>query len=381
MMPYRDVLLGSAKLITLWSFSQFIFLEVSDCDEMFAGLQPIARFIPGLLYICALAYSFCWAGSRYIKLVVFACVSPFTPAGPSDLDSLVVNVLSSMTRPLLGVAMTGCYYFSGKSVSDTPGILTDDVCYTLLLDKGAWNLGLLILCFPNLVRVAQNLRQFYSTGKRHPRLTNAGKYMSKLLVTVAGVIYPGAITVERYPIFFWFWIASMIFSVLYSFIWDITMDWGIIVSRRSWLCIPFGRLQFRRWGLLSESAVPYVVAALINFVARFFFIYTLVPRGSLELQSKFQHWYSLFDFFAPTVEILRRAMWCLLWMEFKQLQINKQEPIRELTGIQAIEKIAGREQWVTPCKAKDFAVVVAFLLGILLAMYTTRGNALQEPPH
>ena len=100
--------------------------------------------------------------------------------------------------------------------------------------------------FPLWLRLNQCLRKYLDTGDRMPHLSNAFKYTMSQMVTLFGAFHPlyllhygeasahpdgeGGIVVTNYrygSMFQYFWFCLFISSSLYSFCWDVYMDWGL----------------------------------------------------------------------------------------------------------------------------------------------------------
>jgi len=91
-----------------------------------------------------------------------------------------------------------------------------------------------LLClFPLVVRFNQCLRRYIDTGDRFPHLANAGKYALSQTVTLFGAFHPlyleygPQMREEKINLFQIFWLLVFVSSSLYSFTWDVFMDWGL----------------------------------------------------------------------------------------------------------------------------------------------------------
>jgi len=91
-----------------------------------------------------------------------------------------------------------------------------------------------ILClFPLLVRFNQCLRRYIDTGDRFPHLANAAKYALSQTVTLFGAFHPlyleysPELRGKKSDLFQIFWVVVFVSSSLYSFTWDVFMDWGL----------------------------------------------------------------------------------------------------------------------------------------------------------
>eukprot|EP00965_Chrysotila_dentata_P233177 6199432-Pleurochrysis_carterae.AAC.3 len=147
-----------------------------------------------------------------------------------------------------------------------------------------------------------------TTGKRFPHLVNATKYGVGLLVTLAGLV-------GREENFDSPWLALLYFNTVYSFLWDITMDWALIRSPNTLLCLPYGwPLGLRQHRLFSSSWV-YFAAASADLGLRFFYSYTLVPDAS----QLYPMVYTSFNRIAGGLELCRRFIWSIFKLENVQL--------------------------------------------------------------
>ena len=106
------------------------------------------------------------------------------------------------------------------------------------------NVAIPLIClFPLWLRFNQCLRRYLDTGKRVPNLPNALKYAISQTVTLFGTFHPlylmsarshdvgeeaeDVILKHRKNLFQIFWMCLFIASSLYSFCWDVYMDWGL----------------------------------------------------------------------------------------------------------------------------------------------------------
>mmetsp|Transcript_20257 Transcript_20257/g.45924 ORF Transcript_20257/g.45924 Transcript_20257/m.45924 type:complete len:144 (-) Transcript_20257:1146-1577(-) len=141
-----------------------------------------------------------------------------------------------MIKVFLDLAWTTCYIFSGDFLSAEENHKTEwknwqnRILYTQVLIP-------LICLFPLLIRFLQCVRRYMDTKKRFPNLANALKYALSQTVTLFGAFHPLILFHERHEnavtslknveIFQMFWFGLFILSSLYSFVWDVYMDWGL----------------------------------------------------------------------------------------------------------------------------------------------------------
>ncbi len=67
------------------------------------------------------------------------------------------------------------------------------------------------------------------------------------------------------------WLWAVLLNTLYSYAWDVTMDWGLAVT-------PHPTLPFLRPRLLYSSPVFYYIAMLVNLALRFCWSLELSPH-------------------------------------------------------------------------------------------------------
>jgi hypothetical protein len=312
----QDVSRCAAVLISIWSVSFLLNKKAVNCRNglnewpMVVGLNPILMYIFSGIYV---AYF-----SRGVILTFFASAvaSPFVAAGVSTMDGYFGDVLTSLIKPIHGAAYTACFFFTGE--------------FTLRLgDQGAchkewygWGdmpsiAAIVLLLFPNILRMAQNLRLFYNSGAHHPNLSNTCKYAVGTLVSLFGFVHiiPAFETRSWY---YWCWMALFVGASVYAFLWDIIMDWNLFSCQKHECCAlscSWCHLRNRR---LLGSAWIYYSAMVADFFGRFFFTYTLIPSGKMLFISEYAYWFGML---APVLEILRRALWSVIKLEFLHLKV------------------------------------------------------------
>ena len=75
------------------------------------------------------------------------------------------------------------------------------------------------------------------------------------------------------------WFAVLVLSTVYAYIWDITMDWGLLQKHRE---APW----WRRYRIRDERIYPYLwvyyTAAVLNLLGRLAWALTITPHSVLE---------------------------------------------------------------------------------------------------
>ena len=104
----------------------------------------------------------------------------------------------------------------------------------------------------------QCLRRYRDTGDAFPHLVNGIKYLSSIVAISVSYVctFKGD-----------YWYVTVVFyliATVYSYTWDLTMDWGLLRSRKK-----------GRWGLRDKIMYPshyYYFAMFTNLILRFIWI-------------------------------------------------------------------------------------------------------------
>ncbi len=97
-----------------------------------------------------------------------------------------------------------------------------------------------------------------------PHLVNAGKYMSTVALLIVAYFRN---TYNGYEVQF---ILMSVFATLYSYAWDITMDWGLLRGKEPGKRLLRDRLKFPR--------KFYYFSMITNLLLRFSWTLTLIPQ-------------------------------------------------------------------------------------------------------
>ena len=190
------------------------------------------------------------------------------------------------------------------------------------------NIAIPLIClFPLWIRFNQCLRRYMDTGKRFPNLANAFKYAMSQTVTLFGAFHPLYLMHNRsdkynvsmsddedgiifrkshFNIFQIFWMGLFVLSSLYSYIWDVYMDWGL--GRRE-----YGFLGPR---LMFPSKSYYFSVMAADLVLRFMWVMTLIPPQS---GAKFEL-PAYLTAIQMVLELFRRTIWSFFRLEHEHRQ-------------------------------------------------------------
>jgi len=211
---------------------------------------------------------------------------------PTFFNIYVADVFTSMVKVFQDIAWTICFVISGDFLKTED--LTSHAWQTQFWYKNV--LIPLICLLPLWFRFNQCLRRYLDTGKRWPNLANAFKYALSQTVTLFGAFHPlYKFYGDSNALFQFFWTGLFIVSSLYSFFWDVYMDWGL------------GRPEFSFLGprLMYPERLHYYGVICADFFLRGMWVITLVPPQSganFELPA-------YLTAVTMTLELFRRTMW------------------------------------------------------------------------
>ncbi|KAL1495622.1 hypothetical protein AB1Y20_016490 [Prymnesium parvum] len=343
-------------------------LPAQVCPGIFpAFLFPIV--IGSLLF----PSSRCVAFLRCICRVLFA---PFFPV--TFWDSFVADVLTSLAKPMIDCAYSACYVFT-LEWRRPPRIDSPDACLNSWLLQQV--LTPVLCALPLWCRFLQCLRVYHDSRKRVPALPNALKYAFSLLVVLFGTLHKSVVTSFSAETA-WIqaaWLLSYLSSTLYTFAWDVHMDWRLHQLSR---CGLRERIMFRRPAF-------YYFAVVADFILRFGWTATVVPHD------QFQSGSAWFDFEARVViplvsvaELCRndtRSMWAVLRLESEHL--HNTEGFRRVDVIPLhFDHRADQEEPTEPEERKSSVVLelvaYAAVVVLLAAMsFYIKPNASIDGPH
>jgi hypothetical protein len=337
-------------------------------------VSRLGRRLLGMLRSCERLFN-PHARASLVRSIAHAATAPFGPP-VRFRDNLVMDVACSLVRCLVDFETTARFFLTGEYERDRP---------RLYADHGATS-GV-ITVVPYWFRLQQCVRRFYDAKRgsreRVEHVVNAGKYLVSLLGIGLASVYgfseislkhggffahPGQVT----------WIAVLSIGTLYSYAWDIVMDWGLLEARfesapaggsgaggflRAVVnrCVPRVRWATTRHRVF-RSRTFYAWAMVSNLIGRFAWAVTITPRaarrgfgggengGGGDRGVCFYVFLGWLDSeaagtFAATLELLRRAQWTFLRLENEYL--NNAARYRSVVAAPALldEVSGGSGEW------------------------------------
>ena len=204
-------------------------------------------------------------------------------------------------------------------------------------DKSLFVVKQVISCLPAWFRFSQCLRRYRDSKKKHPHLTNAGKYSTTFFVILFRSLHAawetgsigtdeidtlghnisnatnsevevesvgGAANYSSSNPFLYLWIISATISTIYTYTWDIKMDWGLFDPN----C---GENRFLREHIVYRYKLYYYLAIGIDLVLRLTWTVTVADFDITEQQYITDIFITALTF----VEMFRRFIWNFFRLE------------------------------------------------------------------
>jgi len=357
---YQYVLRGSSSTAYI-TFSMFMlyFLEITGnsdfTDRLNSGswmrhIWPaLSIALPLLLFLVPfdqwtiLCYGVQRNGFKQrlglIKEIAQVLVSPFSEV--TFMRSFIADIFCSMPRIFTDLQYTVCIYATGAAFSRSPDDLGPyDLKPHAYYTCGAGNkryyaLNIMLGFCPYLIRLMQSCRAYRDT-RQSKHVWNAFKYCLSLCVTGLAFAHTAAasnhwppveVTVgfpPWTPVLTTFtvtdpaaaldtaWICVGITATLYSFYWDVVMDWGL------------GHLDSIHWGLRDDLCFHpdrYYAAIALDFVLRLGWAFVISPDQRYVAEN--------YMLLLGAVELMRRSMWAIFRVEWESIHLKTTKKDRE----------------------------------------------------
>jgi len=198
----------------------------------------------------------------------------------------------------------------------------------------------------------QCLRRYITTGQKWPHLANLAKYICSLsvgLISIKHLINAGMSETSANLT----WGALAVVATVYSYLWDIYMDWGLeIVSARRDLGPEHVDAEGNALQAEMYSRSFYRAAMLLNLVGR------TVWSTNLTIILPFWHfgyYKTAVETILSMVELLRRGMWMLIRVELEHLRHSTRFPslcyVHPIRAIRAQQRLSISANWAPSAPA------------------------------
>mmetsp|Transcript_19151 Transcript_19151/g.41593 ORF Transcript_19151/g.41593 Transcript_19151/m.41593 type:complete len:856 (+) Transcript_19151:75-2642(+) len=277
-----------------------------------AGAHDIPQVIPPGGYPLILVFGTTWKLVFPLKTripmwqTIFRVVTAPCHA-PTFFQTYVGDIFTSLVKVLVDLSWTFFWVLSGdfllaeRTTEDHLGHWSNTHFYK--------NVLIPIICMlPLVFRFNQCLRKYVDSGDRFPHLVNASKYALSQLVTLTGAFHPLYMEVAskkgrvgRESVYQIFWTFLFFASSIFSFSWDVYMDWGL------------GRKKYDFLGprLMYPKKYVYYITIAMDLVLRSLWVLTLLPPSSGARFALPAYMYSL----QVILELFRRTIWGFFRLE------------------------------------------------------------------
>lgn len=274
----ESLVYSSATDLSLIFFGVFIIFNKATRGVLNShGSRAFAHILPLLMAIffyCKACYPI-HLRKKWICMLQQVLTAPWNPIGfrdgyIGDLLTSLVRVIIPMCFSLAYLMMSAYAWLSNdiQAASSTSNLWwVDSPFYKLLLVP-------FITLYPLWIRLLQCLRRSVETGERWPHLANALKYATAIGVISYGTFQPHLRNNSL-------WIFCFILATIFQYVWDLTMDWGMLVKCNAVEASEFSFLGISlRNNRLLGPAWYYISVMIANFILRFAWALTLLPDSS-----------------------------------------------------------------------------------------------------
>ena len=298
-------LTGILFIMITTSLTLYIQADVIGIDE---------DYIPTVFYILIIYLILCRQHIIFFKARMFfwrtvgKILFPHHPVAFGEV--FIADIFTTLSKVFAEVEVMVCviiaHFFSGNDhdrQKEIPGCM-----HSIFMP--------LVASLPYLWRARQCSVSYNATGEVMPHLVNLGKYLSAFPVIWTSFFknyYASSPLYEEHLKNLW--LGFVVINSIYSFIWDVYMDWGL------------GNLRcyFLRHELIFKYRIVYYLIILFDFFARFTWSVSLSQHVHMTFQESM--------WFFELIEVFRRFLWIFLRVEWYMLKSSE----RESTRIEDIE--------------------------------------------
>ncbi|KAK9719436.1 protein-ER retention protein [Basidiobolus ranarum] len=279
-----------------------------------------------LIFLTICPFNILYKKKRYsfLSSLIRVVYSPIR-SEPSFGDIILADILTSFAKVIVGVFFAFCAFFAS---SNSNTLVSDYIHHSFELLV----MGPLITSLPFIFRFRQCISEYLtSKGTGYKSLANAGKYASAFPVIFLSASMHNPSQEDSH--LFSIWLLAVIFNSLYSFYWDVVMDWD--------LCVTFSTSKKSRMielrDVLMYREPVYYISIFIDFFLR--------TTWSLKLSENMKSEDLIAGgFILEAAEILRRWLWVYFrvekeWISAEFNKLNDNYSLQPFSSLQPDEEL------------------------------------------
>jgi hypothetical protein len=213
----------ASVLTVIWVFYFFLYLGAAegtiDLIPINSKYYPLALALT-LIIIVILPFHMFHLSSRLTLLKIIGNLL-ITPFGRADFrECFVADILTSMVIPITDTMYMFCYFFSNTWFYFPYD--NHNKCHDINRFAGPC-----LTFLPYGWRLGQCLKKYYET-RMTSHLINGLKYLSAITVILLNALHTNLEEESNWGPIRWIWLIAVVISTLFSYSWDIEMDWGLL---------------------------------------------------------------------------------------------------------------------------------------------------------
>ncbi|KAK0181164.1 hypothetical protein PV327_003470 [Microctonus hyperodae] len=302
----------AAVLGVVWTLSLLSFLYSASLSIP-PYVNPLVLVCIMLIFLLNPFRIFRYEARFWLLRISFRMIiAPF--AFVNFADFWLADQLNSLVTPLLDFHFLICFYITNGdwlNAGDTTRCMS-----------GSLFIRPIVSCLPAWFRFAQCIRRYRDSKEAFPHLANAGKYSTTFLVVITATLrqyYANNYSNHLESPWLWLWVVSCVINSIYSYTWDIKMDWGLLDSNA-------GENKFLREEVVYSAAGFYYFAFVEDFILRFIWI-----PSYILVEYKYVSSDLMTSIIAP-LEVFRRFIWNFFRLENEHLNnCGKFRAVRDIS--------------------------------------------------
>ncbi|XP_032679557.1 xenotropic and polytropic retrovirus receptor 1 homolog [Odontomachus brunneus] len=249
-----------------------------------------------------------------LKIILRVVISPF--AYVNFADFWLADQLNSLATAFVDLYFLICFYIMNGDwhVQNDNTECTSGYASVVIRS--------IVSCLPAWFRFSQCVRRYRDSREAFPHLANAGKYAMTFIVVATNTLssYYAVEYANRWENgWLWAWLFCSFASSIYSFTWDLKMDWGLLDKNA-------GENRFLREEMVYSATGFYYFAIIEDFILRFVWIVSFILI-ELEYVSN-----DLMTSIVAPLEVFRRFVWNFFRLENEHLNnCGKFRAVRDIS--------------------------------------------------